>query len=233
MLDTELALTAADPYNIAVHTRIGCDIAEEDREMWMEEDDNGETECFIPNIVVDSNDESLLGDLSSCRQWGLVASWKGELIQLFCLPLGWRGTGDFDNDKIPFYLTAKMALPQGHSILSLGFYGDDGKCSLASGKDGGTGKEGAQELSILYQSQESSSPELYFLSYDSLDWQASIDDKLCFGSHVVDECCYRIVPAQPDDDEEESAAVGNTVSAQSKLYFAVCCYLPSCDPPSN
>ncbi|KAL3903399.1 MAG: hypothetical protein SGILL_010461, partial [Bacillariaceae sp.] len=214
MLSTEMAFSVSDPSNIALHTRIGCDISGEDREMWTEaDDDNGETEYFVPNIVMNSSDASRCGGLSSCRQWGIVASWNGEFIQLFCLPLGWRGSGDFDDVMIPFYLTAKLALPEGYSTLCVGFYGDDGKCSLASGSDGGSGKEGAQELAILCQSEGSSSPKLFFLSYDSLGWQTSVDGKLSFGCHVVDECCYRIAPAQPEDNEEIFAA-DNTVSAQ-------------------
>jgi hypothetical protein len=212
----DITLSVADPSSIALHTRIGTDIEEEDREMLMDDDEeDGHPECFIPKVVLGSGNLQLLGDLTSCQQWGVVASWQHERIQLFCLPLGWRGSESSAvyNDKIPFYLTVMLSLPQGYSIPSLGFYGDDGKCNLAAGKDGGTGKEGIQQLAILCQRDESLSPELYFTAYDSLGWQAVEGENLQFGSHVSVECCYDIIPYEVYENADVDDT-NNTTPAQ-------------------
>jgi hypothetical protein len=149
--------------------------------------------------------------LENCRQWFLIAQASKTIIQLFCLPLGWTqkdpDDNDTDRDDISYYLTAKLILPAEGYILQIAFYGDDGKSSLSSGMDSGSGMEGKQKIGFIYQNSSSSSvTELWTTTYDSLLWQAVPFDSMLLNASQVDSTCSRnIVPislAEEYDEEE-------------------------------
>jgi len=222
------------PCKVAIHSRIGCD-AQSSTGIWMDEEDGEQSTCFVPRIV--GCDEYHGGRLPAtgleyCRQWFLAAQGHGTVIQLFCIPLGWarnnmdnsEDTDDGDSDccELPYYLTSKLVLPTGASIVDLGFYGDDGKSSLSSGKDSGTGIEGRQKLGfLLHQTSPSSEPslELWVVSYDSLFWQPVPFDhsSLAPPSEVDDKTCRNVFPLiQSKADEEEESMENDFVYAQTR-----------------
>ena len=136
---------------------------------------------FFPKACWNQN--HLDATMMYCRQWSLVATVRENIVQLFAIPLGWRDSIDQDDpendddeddeaNKIPFYLSAKLVLPVGGKVRDVGFYGDDGKSSLSSGNDSGTGKEGCQKLGIIYQNDDDDlTIQLWLASYDRILWQ--------------------------------------------------------------
>ncbi|VEU37480.1 unnamed protein product [Pseudo-nitzschia multistriata] len=145
------------------------------------------------------------------------------MIQLFCLPLGWKQHNDDfppddcdmydemdDADDVPFYLTSKLLLPKGGQVLQIGFYGDDGKSSLSSGNDSGTGMEGRQKIGFIFQKYSpSSTKELWTTTYDSLSWQAVPFDPMLLNASQVDANCSKkvvqlSVGESCDSDDEDS-----------------------------
>ena len=154
-----------EPCEIATHSRVGrdgacCSVLLED------EDEREEITYFLPKISRECNcyaNLSPTSGLENCRQWFLIAQAHGATIQLFCLPLGWKQNEDIyekdhvieedssNENDIPFYLTSKLMLPAEGRILRIGFYGDDGKSSLSSGVDSGTGMEGRQKIAFKQQ----------------------------------------------------------------------------------
>mmetsp|Transcript_16990 Transcript_16990/g.46665 ORF Transcript_16990/g.46665 Transcript_16990/m.46665 type:complete len:225 (-) Transcript_16990:1450-2124(-) len=170
-----------------------------------------------------------MSGLENCRQWFLIAQAHGATIQLFCLPLGWKQKDDgtdydcydiddenHDDYEIPFYLTSKLALPKGGQVLQIGFYGDDGKSSLSSGIDSGTGREGRQKLGFIFQkSFPESTKDLWTTTYDSILWQAVPYDPMLLHASQVDTNCSKEVlqmSAEESRNDEE-----DLLFAQSRI----------------
>lgn len=185
---------------VATHSRIGRDF-DTRRSVWDSDEEDDQKTCFLPKIADGINPADLpISSLDKCRQWFLIAQAYGNIVQLFCLPLGWRqnvlGEDYFDEDdddnndrnfNFSFYLTTKLVFPQEGSVRDVGFYGDDGKSSLSSGQDSGTGMEGRQKIGVIYHS--SSSVELWMTSYDSCVWQAMPFDSVLVNPALIDTCC--------------------------------------------
>ena len=207
---------------IATHSRVGRDL--KSSFFWDDEEDEDEEDrtYFLPKIDEKSIHYANLSDMSgleNCRQWFVIAQAHGNTIQLFSLPLGWKeskqGLGpeeyDVENDlsdieNIPFYLTSKLVLPAGGKVLDIGFYGDDGKSSLSSGIDSGTGVEGRQKIGFLYQtnSGEQNTTDIWTTSYDSLSWQAvPFDPMLLSCSRVDSNCTKEVLPVWSSESPEE------------------------------
>jgi hypothetical protein len=193
---------------VATHSRIGRDY-DTKHSVWDSDDDDDERTYLLPIIADEMNHTNFpISSLDRCRQWFLIAQAYGNVVQLFCLPLGWRHTvaaGEDDaidedygdnsdrNSNCTFYLTTKLVFPQGGSIQDLGFYGDDGKSSLSSGQDSGTGMEGRQKLGVIYH-HSSSSVELWMTSYDSCVWQAMpCEAELVNPTEIDTSCTLNIV----------------------------------------
>ena len=209
---------------IATHSRVGRDL--KSSSFWDDEEEEAEEDrtYFLPKIDEKSNryaNLSHVSGLENCRHWFVVAQAHGNTIQLFSLPLGWKGgnestdsseynTGDetSDSNDIPFYLTSKLILPVGGQVLKIGFYGDDGKSSLSSGVDSGTGIEGRQKIGFMYRKNLDAqcTTDLWTISYDSLSWQAvPFDPMLLSCSQVDSNCTKEIAPIWSEEghDEEE------------------------------
>jgi len=207
---------------IATHSRVGRDIKSN---IFLDDDDEEEEEdrtYFLPNINSESNHYANLSPifgLENCRQWFVVAQAHGSTIQFFSFPLGWKESNndvDYDDcerddeninfNDVPFYLTSKLNLPAGGQILKIGFYGDDGKSSLSSGVDSGTGIEGRQSIGFVYR--QNSHTELWTTTYDSLLWQAIPFDHMLLSSAQVDSNCTKeIVPISLEESREEEDGI--------------------------
>lgn len=211
---------------IATHSRVGRD--PESIEFWDDDDEEEEEEdhnYFLPNIDNNSNhyaNLSPISELQNCRQWFLIAQAHGTTIQLFCLPVGWRQKNEYiDYDEydiedesreindIPFYLTSKLALPAGGKVVKIGFYGDDGKSSLSSGIDSGTGMEGKQNIGFIYEKNSPShTTELWTTAYDSLLWQAVPFDPMLLNFSQVDaNCCKEVLPIALEESRDEKDGI--------------------------
>jgi hypothetical protein len=204
-----LTLPATENSRIAVHTRIGTDMDMDDMAEWMDPHDL-EHSFFIPNVVAWIGGLAPPHSLLRCRQWLIVARWNDTAIQLYCIPLERGGTYP------QCVLTARLELPEGRTILALGFYGDDGKSSLSSASDGGTGKDGPYDIAFLCQNTESSTLDLWFVPFsEEIGWQAMTVDGLA-ECETKDECCFRIVPFSigGNGDECENTQSESTIVAQ-------------------
>jgi hypothetical protein len=210
---------------IATHSRVGRDF--ESNVFWDDDEEEEESRTyFLPKIDNESNHYANLSPISgleNCRQWFLIAQAHGTTIQLFCIPLGWkqndndtdRGEYDIEDENsdindIPFYLTSKLILPVGGQVLKIGFYGDDGKSSLSSGVDSGTGMEGRQKIGFIYQktSPSASGTELWTTTYDSLSWQAvPFDPMLLSFSQVDRNCTKEILPILMGESRDEEDGI--------------------------
>ena len=235
---------------IATHSRVGRDL--KSTFFWDDEEDEVEEDrtYFLPKIDQKSNHYANLSHmtgLENCRQWFVIAQAQGNAIQLFCLPLGWKeskeelGSEEFDveddipemND-IPFYLTSKLILPAGGQVLQIGFYGDDGKSSLSSGIDSGTGVEGRQKIGFLYRtnSDEQSTTDLWTTSYDSLSWQAVPFDPMLLSCSRVDSNCTReILPvwsSESPDEEDGYLLARCTYEKRTDFLCMSFCLIPQC-----
>ena len=206
---------------IATHSRVGRD--SDSCVFWDDEDeDEGERTYFLPKIgninTHYSSSLSPTSGLENCRQWFLIAQAHGTTIQLFCLPMGWKdsnkgirfedsGLGDesCEPGDIPYYLTSKLLLPVGGNILNIGFYGDDGKSSLSSGIDSGTGVEGRQKIGFTYQRKSSPyAVELWMTSYDDLSWQVvDFNTTLLNFSQIDGSCSKKLLPFTVGENIEE------------------------------
>jgi hypothetical protein len=200
-------------------------------DVWTDDEDSEELTFFRPAIFEDQNASEFTNTgVEQCRQWFIVAQGHENIIQLFCIPLGWHKHGDTDNDddeedgesmEFPFYLTSKLILPQGGSISDIGFYGDDGKSSLSSGMDSGSGMEGRQKLGFLYQEPSTSSASLglWMLSYDSLFWQVvpSNDSVLISPTKVHEQCTRCVVPIIQADGNENDHLGDGVLHSQSEF----------------
>jgi hypothetical protein len=209
-----LTLPAAKNSRIAVHTRIGTDMDRDDMVEWMDPRDLDHS-YFMPNIVAWTGELTHLHSLLRCRQWLVVARWQDTNVQLYSIPL------ERDESDTQYVLTAKLELPKGRTILALGFYGDDGKSSLSSGSDGGTGKEGPYDIAFLCQNKDSSILDMWFVPCtEEIGWQVVMADSLAV-CQTKDECCFRVVPSSKGDDDIEfdKAQSENTILAQSKCEF--------------
>lgn len=208
--------TALNETSVAVHTRIG-------RDAMLDEPDEDEREeeptYFLPRIAKHPYDN--LPDCLDCRQWSIIAQAQKSIVQLFCLPLGWKESSEEgyleegEVEDIPFYLTAKLVFPSSGLIKEVGFYGDDGKSSLSSGNDSGSGKEGRQKIGILFQEEKI---ELWLTPYDSLLWQAVPFESIFMEASQVDQQCTKMVQAIPEISKEDEEMLDTEVLwAQSKL----------------
>lgn len=160
-----------------------------------------------------------------CRQWSIIVQAEENTVQLFCVPLGWRDPEDedmeFDDEEtaevfIPFYLAAKLILPPGGSIRDVGFYSDDGKSSLSSGNDSGTGKEGRQKLGILYQQDEDSRLDLWLVSYDNLIWQSLPFESTLIDSSQIESFASSNLQPKGEGEENNQTEDKAVLYAQSK-----------------
>ena len=229
---------------VATHSRVGRDT--ESNVFWDDEEEEEEEDdrtYFLPKVDTNSNryaNLSPISGLENSRQWFLVAQAHGTTIQLFCLPLGWKQNNNEDNidyeqydmegennsqiNTIPFYLTSKLILPVGGKVLKIGFYGDDGKSSLSSGIDSGTGMEGRQKIGFIYQKNNSplSATELWTTTYDSLSWQpVPFDPMLLNVSQVDRNCSKEILPVSfgESHDEEDGILFANCKFKPHRIFI--------------
>jgi hypothetical protein len=190
---------------VAIHARVG-----RDQVFGEEEEEEEELSFFSPRIA-----ESTQSIAHDCRQWAIVAqaghfsSFGGDAIQLFAIPLGWRDgvqeedeLGHFVPTDVPFYLTTNLHLPVDCVVQDVAFYSDDGKSSLSSGTDSGTGKEGRQKLGLLIRQNHDKQLQLWLIDYNPLLWQAvSFESILVNAENVLKECCAKVEPLNESNSD--------------------------------
>lgn len=162
---SDISLPYFKDASVAIHTRIGNEPS--DDELFYEDELEESKEAsdktyFCPQVV--GGDYSTTTD---CRQWTIISQAHDNIIQLYAIPLQ---STEYEEILAPFYLTTTFLFPTNTSITDTAFYSDDGKSSLSSGNDSGTGKEGRQKLGVLLR--DPNRLQLWLLSYDSAQWQA-------------------------------------------------------------
>lgn len=213
---------------IAIHSRIGRD-ASSLSFFWNDDNEDEDIDCnedtvgrgyFLPKIKYVSNRYGNLSPssgLENCRQWFLIAQASGDVIQLFCIPLGWKQDAvcrenensmnfNFESNspvRIPFYLTTILNVsPTNGDVIGLQFYGDDGKSSVSSGIDSGTGVEEKQMIGFLYKPSSSlPNVEIWTVDYNSLNWQVVPFDSMLLNSSEC-TCMKTVVSASSVENHE-------------------------------
>ena len=163
--------------NPAITTRLGSNGVDRQDVPFGEEAPDG----FFAPILANGAAEKM-----NFRQWSVIAKpmldtiiSQCDCVQLHAIPLSWTGSSlsdDVDEDDqvtgvaASFFLSALLQLPPNHVVVDLAFYGNDGKSSLSSGIDSGTGKEARQLLALLVarRAGESVSLEVWLVPYDSV-----------------------------------------------------------------
>lgn len=204
-----------------IHTRIGREpaIEHEGWEQEVDDDDDGEEDrtFFLPRVSKQSLID--LPDYFDCRQWSVIVQAHGNIIQLYCIPLGWKFPNTSQGDG-SIYLTAKLVLPSGLVVNDLGIYSDDGKSSLSSGNDSGTGKEGRQKLGILVE--DKGQLVLWLVAYENLSWQVvPFESTFIDPTQVDDDCSFNVMayPEGYDDEDEDQLDIDDSIlMAQSKYH---------------
>jgi len=178
----------------AIHSRIGVETLALESESILEG-------AFRP--LTTSSDESF----ACSRQWTILAfpvhsDSDRQGIQLILFPLGIK--------KRDFVLSRCLSIPSQCTILDIGFYGDDGKSSLAAGKDTGTGKEGRQAMALIIK--QDSQQSLWLINYDSVRFDvvpfSSSGEKIDLSKIVFNfTSSISIVPVKCGEDGEDSSVV--------------------------
>jgi hypothetical protein len=154
------------------------------------------------------------------RQWTILAQAAGPddnhlLVRLYAIPLHWTRAGI----AAPFVWTAGLKLPPHYDqVLDVSFYGDDGKSSLSSGSDSGTGKEESRQpaLALLLRRPSLPTPvtELWLVPYDDLVLDAlpiteNKDAASSFSLPAIplSDCVWAKARVDDDDDAPDSAVV--------------------------
>lgn len=162
---TQLELLS-QPGHVTMTTRIGKGGVDLDTIPYGEDELDG---FFVPK---DGQDESLTTDF---REWMVLAAAltssadQGSMVQIHAMPLTWTLAERREANEIHGLASDKvwsttLQLPPRHKLMDVGFYGDDGKSTLSSGLDSGTGKERRQALGLVVESE--SSLELWMVPYD-------------------------------------------------------------------
>jgi hypothetical protein len=184
--------TSSSP--VAMTTRIGSAGVDTEDVAFGEAEPGG---FFVP--VLEKNAETASALSFNYRQWSVVAKTSHDTaagcdcVQLHAIPLSWTSSSlsddlacdddddDDDDDHLggtngiagSFFLSALLQLPPNHFVVDLCFYGNDGKSSLSSGIDSGTGKEERQSLGLLVAREVDADPaavslQVWMVPYDSV-----------------------------------------------------------------
>lgn len=160
--------------------------------------------------ITSSTDESF----ACSRQWTILAlpvdfGDDKHGIHLILFPLR--------KCKRDFILSQCLKLPPQCTIEDIGFYGDDGKSSLSTGKDTSTGKEGRQALSLIlkYETEQS----LWLIDYDNIKFDvvplANMDQIINLSRMPFNfTSSLLVLPWKDGEDNEED---GSIIIARSKL----------------
>jgi len=192
---------------IAITTRLGRGGIDEESPA----SDDGESSFFCPTF--DEED----GEANDYREWSVTAeavsdaSHHSGFVQISAFPLSWTDLhhdDEYTDDESQQHGIASscfwsclLCLPDDCSVVELAFYGDDGKSSLGSVFDNGTGKEQRQALALLVARTASSSSDAQQLEL----WIVPYDD--------ASKCRFRRVPFEHVADGN----LGLFVSAESLL----------------
>lgn len=207
----DIILPQFEGASVSIHTRIGNEPSDDesfDEDEFEEDEEAREKTFFCPQIVSNSYTAN-----TDCRQWAIISQAHNNVVQLYAIPL--QQSTESEDNFVPFYLTTALFFPSKASIADTSFYSDDGKSSLSSGNDSGTGKEGRQKLGVLLNQEDQL--ELWLLPYDSAQWQTiPFDSTLIQPSNVDSECICTVTALPEGVDEDEMQMEASIVYAQSK-----------------
>lgn len=129
-----------------------------------------------------------------------------DTVRLSALPLSYSTPAETSMKNLQgpeLCWTTILRLPRGSSVLAIKFYGDDGKSSLSSGQNSGTGKERRQALGLLVEQccGDRTSKNLWLVSYDDcvfyrreLAVVSDIVRSLDLPPQIDERCCCKIEP---------------------------------------
>lgn len=169
------------------------------------------------------------------RQWTILAQVAEAaatasadplhcFVQLFAIPLTWTDTEDEDDSDehgvaTRVFWTTRLALPPKCLVRAIAFYGDDGKSSLSSGVDSGSGKERRQALGLLVQRAETL--ELWLVPYDKCAFsQRPFLESVSASSlwlHVpADESRQYLLEPMPEGFDEDALVPNGVLYARTR-----------------
>jgi hypothetical protein len=211
---------------------------------------------FVPIIEKESTETT---SPFNHRQWSVIAKTTQnpatgcDCVQLHAIPLSWTSQSlsddlacddvdedDDDDSDAPsgiagsFFLSTLLQLPPNHFVVDMSFYGNDGKSSLSSGMDSGTGKEERQSLGLLVARElgpTAISLQVWLVPYDTTTFfpveivkdpngAISLDVPLNAYQHESRSVHVRAMPESSDDDDEQDedspAAPAGTLFAKTR-----------------
>ena len=223
---SSIRLPASSKGIVAMTTRIGSGGIDPAQVAYGEAEPDG---FFQPSLDLDRD----------CRQWSLLSQADhdnlegNDTVHLYAIPLSWTDPAmddldDEDDMSIGIvgshFGAATLSLPSGYTVCDLGFYGDDGKSSLSSGVDSGTGKEGRQGLGLLMSRDvdDTTSLELWLLSYDQIHFDSvsfEVGDNNVYSLNVDTVCAESKLSVQPmpeSYDEDNSSVAEGVILARTR-----------------
>ncbi|CAJ1968858.1 unnamed protein product [Cylindrotheca closterium] len=207
----DITLPQFEDASVAIHTRIGKEPSDDesfDEDELEEYEEASDKSYFCPQVVDGSYSAN-----TDCRQWTIVSQAHDNIIQLYAIPL--QRSNESEDTFAPFYLTTSLLFPSSASITDTAFYSDDGKSSLSSGNDSGTGKEGRQKLGVLLR--DTSQLQVWLLSYDSAQWQAlPFKSTLIHPSDINSACVCQVTGLAEGADEDEMEVQESAIFAQTR-----------------
>jgi hypothetical protein len=226
MIQTVLSSSAASvdiyfevQHNLmSVHTRIGAGYSNASKR----DASNGTRGFFLPKI------QGYDPAVEECSFWTVLARSLGVALELIAIP----GCSRFEQDTT-FYLRAIMVMPEGHDVINIEFYGDDGNSSLSHNLDEDSEiKEGRQSIGFLVKCDDPISQEerteLWLLRYDDILFQKSqfktnAKNEVTIHDTAVDETqCIHLTLSDEDVRDVSSAHVPRSEFMMSYILSYSC-----------
>jgi hypothetical protein len=160
---------------MSVHTRIGAGYSNAS----IRDSRNDTRRFFLPQML--HYDPAV----EECTFWTVLARSLGSAIELIAIP----GCSRFEQDSA-FYLRAVMMMPEGHEVIRIKFYGDDGNSSLSPNLDEDSDiNEGRQAIGFLVECNDPMSQEerteLWLFRYDDMIFQKSHFERTTAKDEVI------------------------------------------------
>lgn len=148
--------------------------------------------------------------VEECPLWTVLARSLGTTVELIAIP----GSTRFEPDA-RFYLRAIIAIPQGHEVTNIDFYGDDGNSSLSPTLDEDSDiKEGRQSVGFLVKYSDLVSQEvrteLWLFRYDDFlfkrnDFKTNVKNGVTILGAAVDE--REFIRLVSDNEECDASSI--------------------------
>ena len=211
---------------LSVHTRIGAGYSDSSSR----DTSSDARGFFLPKT---NEDDSAVEE---CPFWTVLARSLGTAVELIAMP----GCSRFEPDA-RFYLRAVMAMPEGHEVTNIEFYGDDGNSSLSPTLDEESEiKEGKQSVGFLVNCDDSvaqeTRTELWLFRYDDIlfqkfDIKANAKNEVTILATAIDERnSIRLILSDNEDCDAVSAIVPKS---ELVVYCTIQIYVVTPRAPSH